>query len=108
MISSSFAPLANVSSKGYKSTITKSISGISCCCICAISLSNSLRPKIPPKILGCNVLTLPPNISGKEVNPSTDFTGIPRFSINACVPPVLYNITPKSCNFLMIGSKLSL
>jgi len=63
---------------------------------------------MPPNIFGCKVLSLPPKISGNEVNPSTDFTGAPRFSINVCVPPVLYIVTPNSFSYLITGSKLSL
>ena len=55
---------ATVSSKGYRSTITKSISGILYCFISATSVSTSLLPKIPPNTDGCSVLTLPPKMEG--------------------------------------------
>ena len=40
------------------------ISGIAYWPICSLSPSKSLLPKIPPKTLGCKVLTRPPKIEG--------------------------------------------
>ena len=67
IISASLLVFLIVSSKGYKSTITKSIGEIWCCANSIWSFSWSRRAKIPPKILGCKVLTRPSKISGKPV-----------------------------------------
>ncbi len=64
MIDLSSAPEATVCSNGYRSTITKSISGISNSVISATSESFPLLFKIPPNTFGCKVLTLPPKIEG--------------------------------------------
>ena len=64
MINFSSSVFFNVSSKGYKSTMTKSKAGILYCSISFKSWSSYLLPKMPPKIEGCNVFTLPPKIEG--------------------------------------------
>ena len=89
IISCSGAPLATVFSKGYKSTITISISGISNSANCALSPSLSLRLKIPPNTFGCKVLTRPPKIDGYEVMSSTATQSIPKSLMNFSVPPVV-------------------
>ena len=55
--------LLTVSSKGYRSTITRSMSGILKFLESLISESE-LVLSIPPKTLGCKVLTLPFNMEG--------------------------------------------
>ena len=97
-----------VFSKGYRSTITKSISGISNFVSCSTSLTSFLRLKIPPKIFGCKVFTLPPKIEGYKVRSSTGTTGISICSIKVCVPPVAYNVTPRACKASITGAKPSL
>ena len=64
MISSCDFESFTESSKGYKSTTTKSIEGILKLLSSLISLSKFLRCKIPPNIFGCRVFTLPPKIDG--------------------------------------------
>ena len=87
MISASEAPDATVCSKGYRLTTTswkgsmpKSIRLVRCS-----ALARSAR--IPPWILGCSVLTLPPSISGAPVTSSTLVTGMPAASRWSAVPP---------------------
>ena len=64
MINFSSSVVLKVSSNGYKSTMTKSISGILYSAISAKSCGSYLRPNMPPKTDGCNVLTRPPKIEG--------------------------------------------
>ncbi len=44
-------------------------------------------------------------MDGYDVKSSTFSTGIPKFSIKTCVPPVEYKVTFCSCSKRIIGSK---
>ena len=63
---------------------------------------------MPPKIFGCNVLTLPPSIDGKFVKSCTLLTLMPRFRIYFSVPPVEINSIFNEFKCLINLSKLSL
>ena len=104
IISCSLPPAATVSSKGYKSTMTKSICGISNSSRAAWSSATSWRFNIPPKTLGWRVLTLPPRIDGYPVTSSTAMTSHPKLRINFSVPPVEYKVTSNLFNSWMIGA----
>ena len=64
MISASEAPDATVAANGYRSTITRSMAGISYLATSSRSVSLSRRLRMPPKTLGCSVFTRPPSIEG--------------------------------------------
>ena len=74
IISSSLALDKTVCSNGYKSTINKSIKGISCDETSFKFSLEFLLANIPPNIFGCKVLTLPSKIDGYPVKFSTAST----------------------------------
>ena len=64
--------------------------------ICRTSSSWSSRPRMPPWICGCSVLTRPPMISGWPVTSSTETTSMPQPRSASAVPPVEMIVTPSA------------
>ena len=64
---------------------------------CARITSSSVprRPRSPPWIFGCRVLTRPPMISGAPVCSATSCTGTPAAASALAVPPVERSSTPR-------------
>src|SRR5688572_21146178 len=63
-----------------------------CCCMTASSVPR--RPRMPPWIFGCRVLTRPSMISGKPVTSETSRAGMPASFSSLWVPPVDSSSTP--------------
>ena len=84
------------------------MSSILCFVFSFWSFLSSRRFKIPPKICGCSVFTLPPKTAGKFVIVSTSVTGVLSLRINSAVPPVEIIFTSCSWRSLMISSSPSL
>src|SRR6185312_3086484 len=57
-------------------------------CSAMTASSTPRRPRSPPWIFGCSVLTRPPMISGKPVWAETSRTGTPLAASSFAVPPV--------------------
>src|SRR6201994_324270 len=83
-----------VAAKGYRFTASRSMGSMLCSRMTSSSVPR--RPRRPPCIFGCRVLTRPPMISGKPVCSATSLTGIPWLVNSLAVPPVDNSSMPRS------------